>query len=82
MVSLRPVQAYFTGSRTEKLLPVNAGSISYHRQAGSSCKHMLKGQFDICFTCCRVSSLHSRSLWQVHIELVTTARLDCTVVSP
>ena len=82
MVSIGPVQAYFTSSRPEKLLHVNAGSISYHRQAVSSRKQMLKGQFDMCFTCCRVSSLHSRSLWQVHMGLVTTARPDCTVVSP
>ena len=82
MVSVGPVQTSFTSSRTEKLSPVDAGSISCHRQAGSSRKHMLKGQFDMRIACCRVSLLHFRLLWQVHIEAVTTARLDCTLVPP
>lgn len=68
MVSIEPVLLSCASFRTEKLSPVNVGSISYHRQAGSSRKHMLKDQFDMRITCCRVSSLHSHSLWQVHID--------------
>ena len=59
------MQLSLTSFRTEGLLPVDAGSTSYHRQAGSLRKHMLDVQYDMNVMCCRVSSLHSHSLWPV-----------------